>query len=901
MTNKGQTRMDRHKQKNKEKTSKGKFTWKKLLLYLGIAFLALGISIGGLFLYFIVTAPDLDIEKLEDTFSSRVYDMDGNFITDLGSEQRTKISYDDLPEVLVDAVLATEDVRFFSHIGIDFRRIGGAILANLKRGFGAEGASTITQQVVENSFFTADKKLKRKVQEQWLSLKLEREYSKEEILEIYLNKIFYGSGAYGVAKASEIYFGKTDLHDLTLVEAAILAGLPQRPSAYNPYENPDLMQGRLNTVLKLMVRHEKITEEEAEEARNTDISSLLVGKKPKTTPYEAFIQQVKKELNEKLEDVDLYSAGLKIYTTLDPKAQEYVEFLLTDSDQNPINFVNEDLQAALTVLDTETGKILAIGGGRNRENLDEFNFAIQGKRQPGSTFKPLLVHGPAIEFGKISTYHQINDDKPYEVAGTAPIRNIDRKYRGWVSARTSLSSSINVPTVKLFEEIGAEDRYAKSKEFAERLGIEFAQDPINIREAIGGHETNVTPLQLAGAYRPFGNGGIYNEPYSVTKIEYPDGKVLELAPKAEAVMADYTAYMITDILKDVLSHGTGRIHANIPNLAVAGKTGTTNLDDELGGGANNKWFVGYTTNYTISAWVGYEKSNKALIDGQFSLAEILFKHAMTEMSKDVETKDFIKPNSVVELAIEKGTNPPKLPSKYTPSNHVITELFVKGHEPSDVSEQYDQLDPVKNLKASFDHDEEKINVSWDYDEEASFQISASINEASKKLLSTTEENTFDITKVEMGATYEIEVIAIDPKDSAKKSEPKSTIIKLPEVQDDENNEDDLALDPVTNLQATYNEQANNIIVTWSYSGQENRFKVKVNNDEYFTSNKEYVISNVQADTRYKITVSPLSKDDLVGPEKSTELYISPSDDDQNNNDADNNSNNDENNNSNNAG
>lgn len=884
--------MDRHKQKKPKK----KITWKKILLYIAIGFLAIGIGIAGLFTYYIATAPKLDIDKLEDTFSSRVYDKDGNLITDLGSEQRTKITYDDLPEVLVDAVLAAEDVRFFSHIGIDFRRIGGAILANIKRGFGAEGASTITQQVVENSFFTADKKLKRKVQEQWLSLKLEREYSKEEILEIYLNKIFYGSGAYGVAKASEIYFGKTDLHDLTLVEAAILAGLPQRPSAYNPYENPDLTEGRLNTVLKLMVRHGKITEEEAEEAKKVEITSLLAGKKTKTTPYESFIQQVRKEINEKLEDTDLYSDGLEVYTTLDPKAQEYVEFLLTDGDQNPINYVTEDLQAGLTVLDTETGAILAIGGGRNRENMDGFNFAIQGKRQPGSTFKPLLVHGPAIEYNKISTYHQLNDDAPYDVTGSKPIRNVDKQYRGWVTARQALSSSINVPTVKLFQEIGSENNFSNSKEFAEKLGIEFATDPINIREAIGGHETNVTPLQLAGAYRPFGNGGIYNEPFAVTKIEYPDGKVVDLTPQPEAVMSDYTAYMVTDMLKDVLTHGTGRNYANIPNLPVAGKTGTTNLDDNLGGGANNSWFVGYTTNYTISVWVGYEKSNKALIDGQFSIAQTLFKHTMTEISKNVETADFVKPNSVVEVAIEKGTNPPKLPSKYTPKGNIITELFIKGYEPTETSERFDQLDPVKNLKAAFDHDEEKIIVTWDYDEEATFEISAKVNEGTKKVLSTTKDTTFEITNVEFGSTYEIEVVAIDVDDTSKKSDPKSTIIKTPELDDDTNNDEDL-LEAVNNLQAIYNEQENNIKVTWSYDRPTTRFKVIVNGQERVTTDKEFLITSIATDVTYKITVIPMNENQ-EGPARSTEIYISPPRDDNNNGNNDGNEDNNENNNNN---
>src|SRR5690625_213168 len=344
MADKSQSRSARRKQK----IAKKKPLWKKIVLTVLIILLAIGIGVGALFTYYIATAPSIDASKLSDPFPSVVLDQNEEVVESLGSEQRTKMEYDDLPQVLIDAVVATEDSRYFQHHGIDLRRIGGAIKANITQGFGSEGASTITQQLVERSFLTPDKKIKIKVQEQWLALKLEREYSKEEIMEMYLNKIFYGSGAYGVAKASEIYFGKTDLHDLTLVEAAMLAGLPQRPTAYNPYEYPELMEERVDTVLKLMVRHGKITEEEADEAREEDISSLLAGKRPASTEHEAFIQKVRKEVEEKV-DVDIDTAGLKIYTTLDPEAQEHVEFLLTDSDENPIPYPDDEMQAGMAV------------------------------------------------------------------------------------------------------------------------------------------------------------------------------------------------------------------------------------------------------------------------------------------------------------------------------------------------------------------------------------------------------------------------------------------------------------------------------------------------------------------------------------------------------------------------
>src|SRR5699024_6147331 len=267
-------------------------------------------------------------------------------------------------------------------------------------------------------------------------------------------------------------------------------------------------------------------------------------------------------------------------TTLDPKAQSHVELLLSDSEDNPIsypdNVIDSDgnehkMQAGVVVLDTSSGEIRAIGGSRNNDVTKGYNYAINGGRQPGSTFKPIMAYGPAIEYNKWSTYHQLNDDKPYELAGTDKVvRNWNRQYQGWMSARYALTWSLNVPTLKTIEEVGTE----KAQEFAEGLGLEF-ENPVNdVQYAIGGADSQTTPLKLAGAYHAFGNEGIYSEPYAVTKVEFPDGTTIDLRPEPEAAMSDYTAYMVTDMLKSVMNEGTGT-GANIPGLDVAGKTGTT--------------------------------------------------------------------------------------------------------------------------------------------------------------------------------------------------------------------------------------------------------------------------------------------------------------------------------------
>lgn len=839
MTNK-RTRTARKKQIQKQK----KPIWKRIVLIFAIFIALIGLAVGGTFIYFIATAPKLDVSQIDVAYSSQFYDKDGEMFADMGTENRIKIEYDDLPEKLIDAVIATEDARFFEHHGIDLRRIGGAVIANIKHGFGSEGASTITQQVVEHMFLSPEKKIKFKVQEQWLAIQLERELTKEQILEIYLNKIFYGNNAYGVAMAAKVYFGIEDLHDLNLVQAAMLAGLPQRPSAYNPFENSDLMQERVNTVLDLMVRHNKITKEEAEEAKKVDVTSVLTDKKPKSLPYEAFRQQAIAELEEKLPDVDIFTAGLEIHTTLDQSIQSHVEFLLTDSENNPINYPDEDLQAGMAVVDTKTGEIRAIGGSRNRENVMGDNYAIKLDRQPGSTIKPLLSFGPAIEYEKWSTYHQVKDDKPYELGSGHQIRNWNRQYQGQVSIRTALKDSLNVPTIHTFMEVGPD----RAKNFAENLGIEFADEHLAPNDAIGGTRTTVTPLQLAGAFSAFGNEGIYTEPHAVTKVVFPDGSVVDLKPATEAVMADYTAYMVTDILKDVLKNGTGT-RANIPNLPVAGKTGTTNVEGKSG--ANNSWFVGYTTNYSIGIWAGYSKEHNRILSNT-RIPQELFKNTMTEISQGIETPDFKKPDSVVEVAIEKGTNPPQLASEFTPKDNISYELFVKGTEPTEVSKKFDKLDPVANLKATYVEDANRIDISWDYSEveDISFKVDFSVNQGEMRNLTTTSELSTSIENVEFDTTYTIQVTAVNVKNELE-SDPVTVRVTI-EAEEEE-------IPPVSNLNASYDAASMSIFAQWQYNGRTASFEVVINNSQTETVSQPNIqLTNVLPGETYTIVVTPIA-------------------------------------------
>ena len=371
MAQKPQTRDERRKQlaakNNKAKgKKKQKGTFKKIflaLIALGIIGMLAGVAT---FAFMIQDTPKLDKALLKDPISSKIYDKDKNLVTEVGSQNRDYVAYEDIPKRVENAFLATEDVRFYKHNGIDVIRLGGAVIANVTEGFGSEGASTITQQVVKNYFLGFEKTISRKAQEAWLAYQLEQKYTKEQIFEMYVNKIFMSEGSHGVLTASKIYFGKDDLNELELHEAALLAGMPQSPNNYNPFTNPEKAEHRRNVVLKLMHQHGFISLEEKEKAQAIPVGSSLVKEEERNKkddkPFDAFIDLVIEEVNEQ-GDFDIFSDGLEIYTTLDPSAQTHVENILnTDA---AVAFPNDEMQAGITLLDTKTGEIRAIGGGRN--------------------------------------------------------------------------------------------------------------------------------------------------------------------------------------------------------------------------------------------------------------------------------------------------------------------------------------------------------------------------------------------------------------------------------------------------------------------------------------------------------------------------------------------------------
>ncbi|MCT2537135.1 PBP1A family penicillin-binding protein [Aquibacillus koreensis] len=663
---------------------------KRLLLkafFVFITIFFITVLVGGLYVHELVEgAPKIDDEDFHYSNSSTLYDHDDKpmFTLDNGVD-RQSTSIEKVPQLVEDAFIAIEDVRFYEHSGLDFKRIGAAVISNITDGFGSEGGSTITQQVVKNSLLTSDKTMERKVQEAYLALQLEEEYSKDEILELYLNKIYFGNGAYGIVIAADTYFGK-DLKALTIEEAALLAGLPQRPTDYDPYQNPELAKERRNTVLFVMNEHGFITDKEYNQAKSVPITDML---QDQSNPYDisdAYMDQVYKEL-ENMEEIDtsmIYNGGLEIYTTYDKSAQQHVEKVLNTDEF--ITYPDDRFQVGLTMIDNLTGGIKAIGGGRNQESgKSRINYATNIERSPGSTIKPILSYGPSIEYLEWSTYKQIEDEEITYTDTDKVINNYDDRYHGIVSMREALKRSWNVPAVKTFKKVGSE----RAGEFASKLGLSF-DGPIYESFALGAFEEGISPLELAGAYAAFGNEGVYNKPHAIRKVVFPNGKEINMKPEPVAAMREYTSYMITDMLQTVVEEGTGS-NANIEGMEVAGKTGTTNFNEETiqkynitEAGVPDSWFTGYTTDYTISVWTGYpqvseENYIKTREDKQ--IAEIIFRDVMAK-TVDENTKDFEKPDSVEKITFNTRTGEKKTESSR--KSNIRTELFVSGTSLDDV-------------------------------------------------------------------------------------------------------------------------------------------------------------------------------------------------------------------------
>lgn len=695
----------------------------KIILNIFLLLLLIGLIGGIIFAIYIVThAPDFNPENLYSTESSILYDRNGNQAGKLGVEKRKNVNYNDLPQVLIDAIIATEDSRFMQHNGFDLPRFlkasAGQVVNKITGHGNAGGGSTLTMQVSKNNYTSVEDSgfegIVRKFTDIYISIfKLEKNYSKEEIIEFYVNIPFLGNNAYGVEQACQTYFGKS-VSDINLSEASLIAGLFQAPTSYNPYQHPKQAEERRNTVLYLMQRHGYITKEEADDARSIPVESLLRESNPEgsSNEYQSYIDVVVKEVEEKT-GLSPYTTGMKIYTNLDPDKQKTLNDIMSGKTWK---WKDDKVQAGIAIVDVNTGALVATGGGRNQKGERQYNYATDITRQIGSCAKPLFDYGPAFEYTNAGLASQVYDG-PHSYSSGVAIKNADGGYKGTLTYKYALAASRNIPALRVFQSVDN----SKIKEFVTKLGIKPEIDSnggLHEAHALGAFSGS-NPKDMAAAYAAFANGGYYTEPYTINKIEYIDSdKTVSLKNKRSKVMSDSTAYMITDALVYAVS-GYGNIGGSVSGVQLAAKTGTSMFDSEARrnygypSSANmDMWVTGYTPEYAVSLWYGYTKAEKGYYLGNdgYSARGKLFRQVISSISDRSGTKKFTVPSSVVKVTVEKETSPLMLPSANTPDNMKVTEYFKKGTQPTEVSPRYSTLPNASGLNAKTNGNQ--IELSW---------------------------------------------------------------------------------------------------------------------------------------------------------------------------------------------
>ena len=721
-----QTRSSQHRHtKKKAPTSSKKKLWKKILIGIAAFVTVAIIAIVAIFAYYGATAPTIQASDLEGATETKILDKDGELIYSLGGEKRDIITSEQVPQLLKDAITSIEDKRFYSHMGIDPIRIAGSFLRNAKAGQITQGGSTITQQLVKLAVFSTkkeDQTYKRKIQEIMLALQLERNYSKEQILTYYLNKVYMANNVYGFGTASHYYFNK-ELSELSLPQVALLAGLPQAPNSYDPYANADQAKERRDLVLYSMKENGKITKEQYDQAVATPVTDGLiahdnnVNSNDKALVYDSFVTMVLKEVQEKT-GLDPYNDGLTIETTIDSKAQQRLYDIVNTNDY--IQYVNEKIQNAVVMLDTKTGAVRAVNGGRKQTTLLGYNRATDNTRSTGSTIKPVIDYGPAIEYLNYSTGQTIMDQRTTYSNGVE-LNNWDFSHKGAMTLRTALVYSRNTTALQTFKAVGE----TNIKSFLNNLDIQIKNDGQDYLVESNSIGADISPIKMAAAYATFGNYGTYSKPYTVRKVTTRDGQVTEFKPEQKQAMKDSTAYMITDVLKDSFKYGFAT-QATIPGLPTAAKTGSSNytVEQKRAMGASDyediipdSWFIGYSTDYTISAWTGYDnpyEQGGGVDTTEQEYSRLIYYYLMKYMAESSSGDDWVQPDSVVKQQIEIGSDPLSLPGPRTPANMIATELFVKGHVPTQQSMNYGtKIEGPTGLKATYDKSKKTLTVTWD--------------------------------------------------------------------------------------------------------------------------------------------------------------------------------------------
>lgn len=629
---------------------------KRILLWaLGIIVL-LFVAGTALFFYYASSAPRISRSELAGQSTTTIYDDQNRIISRLGAQKREVAKSDQVPDNLKHAVVAIEDRRFYKHHGVDPIRIVGAATANIfGRSAGMQGGSTLTQQLVKLSVFStaaSDRTFKRKAQEAWLAINVERHFSKNQILDFYINKVYMGNGVYGMQTAAQYYYGK-DLDELDLSQLSLLAGMPQSPSYYNPLaDNTKYATQRRNEVLDAMVRSKYISQSQANQAASESITDGLDpdhgntsnnGTGVKEKVIDAYVKQVLADLEAR--GYNPYSDGLKVHTNLDLDAQRH----LYDAANNTVSFQGNNVQTGVAVTDPHNGQIVAMLGGRHTGNvIYGLNRAVQTNRSSGSTAKPLMDYGPAIEYLQWPTFKRVQDTKFVYPGTNKVLRDFDNKYKGSMTMRAALVQSRNVPAIRTLQEVGIK----RATDFVNGLGIS-QKDPYTLQSGIALY---ISPLQVSAAYAAFANGGTYYKPYYISSITTQDGNVKQINPQGKRAMNRATAYMITDMLRGVFnaSDQGSASAAKLDGVNQAGKTGTTNYPSGSGhSGAMDSWMAGYTKNYSIAVWTGYDHpmQSPGLSDSGTQSAILLYKDLMSYLDSQNHASNWAMPDTVEAVRV----------------------------------------------------------------------------------------------------------------------------------------------------------------------------------------------------------------------------------------------------------
>lgn len=669
----------------------------KILVNSFFIFIVLTFTLSGIYLFNIAKKTTyFSVEKIKNIPSSVILDSNNNIVKTLSKEEKGEIQYSDLPDVFINALISAEDSKFFIHKGIDPARILASLAANIKERRIAQGASTLTQQLVKNLYLNNEKSIERKVKELLIAYDLEQNMTKEEIITEYVNKVYFDNTTIGINNASFKFFDKP-INQVTLPEAALLAGIVNAPSLYNPINNPEAANNRKNTVLKLMYHHGYIDKMQFDAAKSIHVSSLIVQSKKEIITYEnqAYLDVVYSQVKE-LTNLDPFVVPMKIHTHLNSPLQKLID-TIQKGDDSIIKFNDENQQIGGAVIENGTGHLIAIIGGRNYQGQRIFNRGYNMRKQPASTIKPILSYTLAVEHLDYSSQETLLDVEYAYPNTTNVVNNADHTNMGQITIEEALGYSRNTTALITLEKVIKEIGLNKVINYLENINIlDTKPNNFNYAYGLGAFQNGVSPVNMSAAYSMLASKGVYYEPTTISKIELLDGsnKIYEFKDQGKQIISEESAFIISKTLENVVNNnywGIGEV--GMKNVSIAAKTGTSSFDSSVikkynlpSNASKDIWLSGYSPSFTISVWTGFDNDSEtnyflASGDSRTKIAKQIFKRIMNFINNSNDY--FEKPNQVSEINVIKGS-PSLLPDEFTPKNMIISSYYKNNTVPTEI-------------------------------------------------------------------------------------------------------------------------------------------------------------------------------------------------------------------------